>query len=43
MLLPYVTVGWMRLIKRPRKYKSADMMQTLPYAYLFPFTRTERR
>lgn len=43
MLLPYVTVIWMRLTGRPRKYTSADLMQKVSYSYLFPATRIERR
>lgn len=43
IVLPYVTVIWMRVTKKPRKYGSAVMMQKLSYAYLFPATRQERR
>jgi uncharacterized protein len=43
MLLPYITVAWMRLTGKPRTYKSADLMRTVSYAYLLPVTRRERR
>ncbi len=43
MVLPYVTVAWMRLTRKPRTYKSADLMQSVPYAYLLPVTRRDRQ
>lgn len=39
----YFSVLRMRLRKQPRKYASADLMQKVSYAYLFPATRSERR
>jgi membrane protease YdiL (CAAX protease family) len=43
MVLPYLTVTWMRLSGKPRTYKSADLMPAASYAYLLPVTRRERR
>ncbi len=43
IVLPYVTVLWKRVTSKPRKYASAELMQKLSYAYLFPKTRDERR
>ena len=43
IVLPYVTVFWMRVRNQPRKYASAKMIEKLPYAYLFPATPRERR
>lgn len=39
--LPYAIVGWKKLTKRPRAYRSADALKSL--AYFFPATRAERR
>jgi uncharacterized protein len=33
----------MRLTAKPRTYKSADLMQSVSYAYLLPVTRRERQ
>lgn len=43
IVLPYITVLWMRVTNKPRKYASAELMKKLSYAYLFPATRQERR
>lgn len=43
IFIPIAIAGWKRLTKQPRKYSSADMMQKLSYAYVFPATCRERR
>lgn len=40
MFLPYATVAWKKLNKRPRTYRSAKALKSLEY--FFPATRTER-
>lgn len=41
MFMPYATVTWRRLKKRPRTYRSAAALKS--FEYFFPATRTERR
>jgi uncharacterized protein len=43
VLLPYATVAWKRLTKKPRSYTSAALLLKVSYAYLFPVTRRDRR
>jgi membrane protease YdiL (CAAX protease family) len=43
IVLPYATVLWMWANHKPRKHASAELLQKISYAYLFPATRTERR
>jgi CAAX protease family protein len=40
MFLPYATVAWKKLNKRPRTYRSAQALKS--FDYFFPATRTER-
>jgi membrane protease YdiL (CAAX protease family) len=41
VVLPVGTVIWMKLTKRPRRYRSADALKS--FSYFFPATWTERR
>jgi CAAX protease family protein len=41
MFMPYATVIWKRLKKRPRTYRSAAALKS--FEYFFPATWTERR
>ena len=41
MFVPYATVGWKKLKKQPRTWRSAAALKSLDY--FFPATRTERR
>jgi membrane protease YdiL (CAAX protease family) len=41
VVLPVGTVIWMKLKKRPRRYRSADALKR--FSYFFPATWTERR
>jgi membrane protease YdiL (CAAX protease family) len=41
VVLPVGTVIWMKLKKRPRRYRSADALKS--FSYFFPATWTERR
>lgn len=43
IVLPYVTVAWMSVTRKQRKYSSGEMLQKVSYAYLFPTNRRERR
>ncbi len=43
IVLPYVTVAWMVITRKQRKYSSGEMLQKVSYAYLFPTNRRERR
>jgi membrane protease YdiL (CAAX protease family) len=38
-----VTVAWMSVTKKQRKYSSGEMLQKVSYSYLFPTNRRERR
>ena len=43
IVLPYVTVAWMSVTRKQRKYSSGEMLQKVSFAYLFPTNRRERR